>query len=334
MDKNNTVHIDHNIIDFIHKNPESRLDKTLKEKYQVIFTDENLSEIERCGNQSDDYAEILSRLCPLYLEICFNDDNIPNDEAMLREYPVAGSLKIRRERVPSIDEIKTKIMQPLLKILGGRPGEGAEKIFEEQRVAMHQIAHYVGNDISEKEIKSSDVAELARLEVEKLKEKYDEDINTRMDEAKKLIGADHTYDGLKSLRAEIKVEPKILNNIKGGKVIQKIWEKAKDSDYVTKNGMTLERLFGIEKGFHNFDQELPIYYKAYVMYLMLNVIGFHQDEGILKTNRFISASSDSYHVANAIFADQLLSMDKKLCAKARAVYEYLGIGTQVIHLIK
>ena len=67
---------------------------------------------------------------------------------------------------------------------------------------------------------------------------------------------------------------------------------------------------------------------------MLNAIGYKTDKDWLKEDRFVAAHSDGNHASFGAFADEFISMDKRLCEKARAVYQYFGIATEVVHLKK
>jgi len=75
----------------------------------------------------------------------------------------------------------------------------------------------------------------------------------------------------------------------------------------------------------NKDNELA---KFVSLYLVLDICGFRQD----KNHNLINISTDAKHGYYASYCDVLVSNDKKMRDKNRAVYDSLGIKTKVISL--
>lgn len=65
--------------------------------------------------------------------------------------------------------------------------------------------------------------------------------------------------------------------------------------------------------------------------IVLNMLGISPDQGLAKREKIKNIMSDGQHVGMASYCNALLSADRKLCNKARAVYEYLGNITSALH---
>ncbi|HWV15854.1 MAG TPA: hypothetical protein VN030_10525 [Cellvibrio sp.] len=65
--------------------------------------------------------------------------------------------------------------------------------------------------------------------------------------------------------------------------------------------------------------------------IVLNMLGISPDQGLAKREKIKKIMSDGQHVGMASYCNALLSADRRLCSKARAVYEYLGNITSALH---
>jgi len=65
---------------------------------------------------------------------------------------------------------------------------------------------------------------------------------------------------------------------------------------------------------------------------MLNFLGFKADKGLSKVADLPGILSDGAHTAIASYCDAVVSRDKRFCAKAKAIYSFKNINTEVIQL--
>jgi hypothetical protein len=65
-------------------------------------------------------------------------------------------------------------------------------------------------------------------------------------------------------------------------------------------------------------------------HLMLNLVGLSPDGGLTKPEKIRNVLSDGQHLGMASYCDAFLSADQACCAKARAIYRYLGGTTNVL----
>ena len=94
----------------------------------------------------------------------------------------------------------------------------------------------------------------------------------------------------------------------------------------------LDDFFQLKKGL-NSESEFYIFQKVNQIYIMLNLIGYYQDEGIhKKEKRFIASFSDMSHASYACFCEYLFTRDKNFSIKVRVAYEYLNVATKVVNI--
>jgi len=317
------AYLDQNIISSLYKDPNSELKKEIENKYRVIFSQENLSEIESSGNRMEGFAKILQDFNPEYLMLKVNEGEGISDSAQLKPYPVLGCIESRRRSVPNYDSVILKMFQPLLKALGGIEDKTFDEVYDEQKSVNQEKAKILGADVdkegnnqAEIEIKTRELLEKSNANTEKSKAW-----------AREFLKENTEYSGIKSIQEKVNVSAKELNNIQPPRVIEKIWDRIEKSDYIKIKNISLDQFFGIGKNKKFTSGNIPTYYKICVLYIMLNAIGYNTDDNLLKNKRFTTSVRDAKHVANASFAHFLLSKDKKLIKKAKAIYEYLKIGT-------
>lgn len=95
-------------------------------------------------------------------------------------------------------------------------------------------------------------------------------------------------------------------------------------------GVTPEQFFGFSPMERLGYSTLPEYLGIVGCYTVLNMIGLRPDRGLSKNERTTAAMSDASHVGHAAYCTALVSADKRMCDKARAIYKFREIGTRVI----
>ncbi|WP_223809925.1 hypothetical protein, partial [Pseudomonas savastanoi] len=78
-----------------------------------------------------------------------------------------------------------------------------------------------------------------------------------------------------------------------------------------------------------YDREMHVHEKVTAIYNLLNVIGYKADSKLDRENRHVAAISDAAHAAIGTHAEILLSADRVFADKVRAIYEFLGVTTEV-----
>ena len=133
---------------------------------------------------------------------------------------------------------------------------------------------------------------------------------------------------LESIREPLGINKGRVGNLDPDKAIITIWEILKDQC----GGLTIDQFFGFDP-LQCSDGERPKYLGIIACHWILNFVGYRTDKGVSRPAAIPNIMSDGSHIAHAAFCDLLISADRRLCAKASAIYKYMGIGTQVGRLI-
>jgi hypothetical protein len=67
-----TVYLDQNILDLFVKDIALDFASTLRNDYQVVYSDETLKEVKRSGAHAPRFLKILNKFEALQLKICFD----------------------------------------------------------------------------------------------------------------------------------------------------------------------------------------------------------------------------------------------------------------------
>jgi hypothetical protein len=98
--------------------------------------------------------------------------------------------------------------------------------------------------------------------------------------------------------------------------------------------VTADQFFGFDPPpfyEHGYD-EWPMYLGIVGCYTALNMVGLRPDDGLSRIDRMPAIMSDASHAGHAAYCDALISADRRFCDKAKAIYRYRNIGTQVLRL--
>ncbi len=126
---------------------------------------------------------------------------------------------------------------------------------------------------------------------------------------------------MEETRKKMNTDKGKLSGIVGGNIIKGIGEHIK-----SQSGLDL---LSLVNGYIN---GKPTYLKIVALHSFLNMVGYHADKKLSSTKKLPSTRHDGEHIAYGAFCDYLLSADRKLVQKAAAIYQYLDVGTRIMHL--
>lgn len=139
--------------------------------------------------------------------------------------------------------------------------------------------------------------------------------------------------GVKDFRSAVGVGPVQLNNIQPPDVLRKIWNLFQKVPPYNEMNQTIDEFFGLARNPIYPEKPYFKHQKVTSIYNMLNTLGYYPDSKVHKERRFVAALSDQSHASIASFSEFLFSRDENFNRKVRAAYEYLGIPTQVQHVV-
>jgi len=297
------IYLDHNIIDDISKD-----DLSLKPSDKVVwvYSHENLGEIRRSGNELR-FLYALEKIKARKLNLILDANFRMTGGAHILEYKSPHEeYESYLEAVSECEIDQNSDLEFIARLFGANNKDeilSHPDSFENNIKALLE-PHGLYNDETKKE-------------VERVRDELIGFVNGPLQKVTDLETSRESFGTHKGRAGNLasKDNP-----------IEHLWEIVKDGV----NGMSPDQYFGFDPIDKQGYEEWPMFLGIVGCHTMLNVLGFRPDDGLTKTEELPGILSDGSHIAHAAYCQGLLSRDRKLLAKAKAIYRYKNIGTQVL----
>lgn len=328
-----TAYLDHNILDVFVKTKDLPFASELREKYQIVYSDETLKEIKRTGENGSKFLEVLESFKAMHLRIFVTENFTVTDQVILKEVsPFVAFEDYCRNIEPVYETMEKATAQSLLKFYGGRTGSDFDDINKEQTDSFGNLMKHFSELVDEVKELSPGIDAIVAAYIKETQDSFNEALSQSATEMRKHIADELNYSGIQTYRSHMNVGPLQLNNIEPPNVIEKIWSIYKVLDGYIDNNFSIDQFLGVSIN-PIYNREMYLHEKVTAIYNVLNVIGYYPDSKMRHDRRFTAAMSDAEHASIASFSDYLLSRDAAFIHKTRAAYEYLKVKTQVIEVI-
>ena len=329
-----TVYLDQNVLDILVGGGCEDFQESLKNNFQIVYSDETLKEIQRSGEGAHQFLSLLNDLKASHLKIVLSQP----------EFEETGKASIIfRDTFEAFDEycknsaenvdVQRSMEQWLYKFSGGRKDETIAEIHSEQKAAFANLMERLREQISEI---AEDVPELVSL-FEGYEEQMVSELSISLEKIEKMlteqVGDGKSWSGIEDFRAATGVGPKQLNNLKPPKIVHQICDLLKAAPPFKGNEESVEKLFDVSTNPIYPDRTIYPYQKVNGVYNILNTVGYWPDSKVQKERRFVASLSDTSHASMASFCHLLLSRDVAFVKKVAAAYEFLEIGTVVKQVV-
>ncbi len=296
------IYLDHNILDDISKD---RLSLKPSDKCIWIYSNENLAEIRRSGDDRflDVLKDIDARLIELVLDNQFRITNEANIHPSNNPYEVYNNyvetVGLSDDGILFHDFIgrlfgadnKNEIVS-----LPDRFEQVIEELLEPDGLYSTEIKDTVGKV-------SSDLRILVEGDLQNI---------GSLENSRSAIG---THDGRASQTEKYDNPLKIL------------WDKIR-VEFTHK--ISSDQFYGFNPIDKQGYDEWPMYLGIVGCHMVLNFIGYRPDKGLFRLDDLSRILSDGAHIAFGAYCHGLLSQDKRLRAKANAIYKYQNIPTVLL----
>ncbi|WP_312403333.1 hypothetical protein [Pseudomonas rhodesiae] len=324
-----TAYLDHNVLNYFIRYPEISALEKIFDEHQIVYSDETLREIIRSKGEEKNFLNVLKTLGAMHFKIFVDHNHQNTDEAIISDadpfehYERACSEMHIAEQIytatnstlrkfygdtslPKIDELDDQQNSDFTKILETLVGDlsKTDKLTDQQ---LHTIKNYISRTLQHQKTLQENSTMMM--------------LNYQTDDHSSIVNA---------YRAAVGIGPKELNNIKGPKIIEQIWNLHKTLDGYKNQNFSIEDFLGISYILPNLNGSIPTSSKIISAYNVLNVVGYHTDSNLKLSRRFTAATSDANHTALASFADTLYSSDIGMIKKGQAIYEFLDIKTKIL----
>lgn len=329
-----TAYLDHNILDLLVKNSSLSFKEDLRQKYQIVYSDENLKEIKRTGENGSLYLDVLDDLDAMHLKLALTPRfEFTGDAIISVTKPVDAFRNYCQNIEPVYEQLEKSKSQSLLKFYGGRHGDTFDDINNEQIGAFDNLLSHIQTLVNVDEIQKfhPEINKQVSTYTIQLKKSHDEALKQASEELRKHISDESNYSGVSDYRENTGIGPVQLNNIEPPNVLENIWAVYKEVDGYAGLNFTIEQFYGISLN-PIYNREMYLFEKITSIYNVLNIVGYHPDSKMKKEKRFIAAMSDAGHASIGSFVDFVFSRDIAFVKKTRAAYEFLQAKAQVIEV--
>lgn len=336
-----TVYLDQNILDKIVSYPSLVEDGYfLGYDYQVIYSNETLNEIERSGH-SDKFLGVLKELKARRMRFEIDNEFERTGEVIIDPY--ISPYKIYDDYVnrDQVDKIASKMIENqmafVFHMFTDKDSQNIAQYTECDNICFEEISEKI---IESMKIMRNDIPEdiyiLLLRAISDSYQKMTRQLNIYQNHMLKSmtengidINSSSGQNGIKRFEETMGISGKILNNIEAPNVLEKIYNLYKVHPDFKDIPICDFYLIPETQG----SKELYRFEKVFNIYLMLNMIGYKRDKGFSKKyKRLISAQSDAQHLSYACYCNFVFSEDKSFIDKARAIFDFLNIGTEVVKM--
>lgn len=119
-----------------------------------------------------------------------------------------------------------------------------------------------------------------------------------------------------------------IGHITGDNQLMQIWALISPAF----GNITPDQFFGFDPIHKQGHEAWPIYLGIISCCSVLDIIGFQAEKKCRKVEKIPNVRSDARHIAMGAFCTAIVSGDKRLTQRAKAIYAYKRIGTASIHL--
>ena len=326
------IYLDQNVLSMVAKGELAILkEKFISSEWQLIYFDETINEIARCGNLEfrKKALDALVEMKGIHLRVNDNESATGTNALPYQLF----------EEAQETDKVMLEAMQQFIfKLHGGRQGENFADVLEDQKAAFIELLNSMQESVSEIREDGDDEVGLALEQIIPIFSEMSVDVfNSSLGELNKQMSQDipdpEGFDGPNTFQEYFEVGSEQLNNIKPPKVVEQIWEWISASEKLSEQQQNLEDFL---KPFYGVTEDgVQPDWKGKIrgLYLFLNFIGYWPDKKRRNLKKFIAAQSDIEHAVYGAYSNLIISSDERFVKKISAIYEYLGISTEVFHVI-
>ena len=301
---NHLIYIDQNIIG-LHLGGLINLRKN--DELIWVYSKEHFSEIKR-SNDPERYLKALDDIGAVLLDLELDENWKITDSANLMHHKIPTQLY--EEYLDATSDVKfdESILDPFQVWVNGGGDEGPLKLLSDQMAEqIYSLISSLPFDTTEMENR-----------VESIKPDFDAMIEEMITSG----------NDIKKTRSAFGDDKGRIGGIGGDRQIEQIWDIVSST---IKNGeVSCDQFFGFDPIDKQGYESWPKYLGIVGCCALMDILGFQSEKKCRKISKVHNVRSDSGHIAMGAFCTAILSEDKRLIKRARAIYEYKSIGTMAL----
>lgn len=298
------LYIDHNVLDALSK---KHFSLEIPEGAVWIYSHETFNEIKRSGDRR--FLSVLKELKAQKIELILDENFRIVGDAFIHDYRDPEEFyELWLEAISQHPIDESLHLEFLGRLFGA---DNHESILEHPQRFKKQIEDI----LSPLGLYTEEMHSI----VENVSTDLNEITSTTMQDVKEL---EHTRNMMGTSRG------RASNLSSNDNPLKEIWKLIEPSCV----GSTSDQFFGFDPIDKQGYEKWPLYLGLVGCHTVLNLLGFKADKGLSKVADLPGILSDGVHTAIASYCDAVVSRDKRFCAKAKAIYSFKNINTEVIQL--
>lgn len=298
------VYIDQNIIGL---QQQGLIELSKRDDIIWVYSKEHFAEMRR-SDHPEKYLDILNDIGAKFLDLILDENWEITGEAKLFELGTPHQYYENYIEAMGDVHFDESIFDPFQVWVNGGGDEGPLRdLSANVAKQIHQLMAGLPFDTSE-------ITEKA----ESIKPKFDSIIDEMIS-----IGND-----IQKTRSAFGDEKGTIGSISGKKQIEKIWELI--SPAMGEANISCDQFFGFDSIDKQGYESWPMYLGIVGCNAVLDILGFQAEKKCRKISKIHNVKSDAGHIGMGAYCSAILSEDKRLIRRAKAIYEYKNIGTTAI----
>lgn len=314
------AYLDHSALNDMYEGNESEIHDYLQfNNLQVVYSDENLTEIRNSVVRREYFVDKLDKLKAFHIE-----NPLDGNRKQTNTLSFAPVLASERLAIAEQDE-KHPEQEPI-------DSDDAEDAF----IEILSKLHGADSDSSVEELMSNVLDQVAR-DAEGIPDDQIAEMRSSLcvfgevDEELKKNGAPFSSVNIEKHLGYSTAE---ISGVTGPNIIAKLWRMINgnfgDSKTIDDYQDHIMSVAGFQYGLDG-TSNLTLIQRANDLYHWLNQIGYHKDEKIKKIRKMKGSFRDMTHAGYAMAGStHFLCSDKRLRLKAEAIYEHLGFESTIV----
>ena len=123
-----------------------------------------------------------------------------------------------------------------------------------------------------------------------------------------------------------------IGSIAGGRQFEQIWKIIAPA--MGAEPISCDQFFGFDPIDKQGYESWPVYLGIVSCCAVMDILGFQAEKKCRKISKVHNVRSDSGHIAMGAFCSAIISEDRRLVKRAKAIYEYKGLGTTALLIEK
>lgn len=302
------VYIDQNIIGL---QLQGQINLSKRDDLKWVYSKEHFAEIKR-ANDPEKYLNVLNKIGAIMLDLILDENRkITGEARLIEDLTTYENYHNYIEAIGDVEFDET-IFDPFQVWVNGGGDEGPLKELSDN------LANQVLQLTSDLPYDTTEMTN----KIGAIKPEFDSMVDDLISNG----------NDIKKTRAAFGDEKGTIGSVSGEHQVAQIWEIIAPTMEGT--GISCDQFFGFDPIDKQGYELWPLYLGIVGCNAVMDILGFQAEKKCRKISKIHNVRSDAGHIGMGAYCAAILSEDKRLVKRAKAIYEYKNIGSSPILIEK